>query len=368
MYNTKSRIITITLIVLSVLSILTYFLLPEVKRRLEIKKTEEIISEMTIEQKVGQLFIMGFWGTEPDYYITKMITERNIGGVILLGYNIKDTQQVNKLTTDLQALSAVTPLFISIDQEGGEVSRLGTDIVSEITAQKDITNEKDAYKIARNRGTQLRELGINMNFSPVLDNITDETSFMYERVFRNDISSLGANMIEGYMDAKIISVPKHFPGHSNDSTDSHNSLPVVNIVMDELDNYISQFKYVIEEEKPKAIMVGHIQFPNISEAIPSSLSSIFIQDILRDRLGFEGIVITDDMQMKSVSNTYSIQDSAIMAIQAGCDILIYTGEPEQQAEAYNSILGAVKDGIISEERIDESLGRILGIKKTLFNF
>lgn len=368
MYNVKSKVITITLVTISILLILTYFFLPVIKKKIEMKKTSEIISEMTLEQKVGQLFIMGFWGTEPDYYITKMIKERNIGGVILLGYNIKDTEQVKKLTTDLQALSTVTPLFVSIDQEGGDVSRLGTNIVSEITAQKDITSEKDAYKIARNRGTELRELGINMNFSPVLDNITNESSFMFSRVFRNDIDDLGASMVDGYTDAKIIAVPKHYPGHSNDSTDSHNALPTVNIGIDEIDSYISQFKYVIEEEKPSAIMIGHIQFPNISQEKPSSLSHTFIQDILRVNLGFEGIIITDDMQMSSISNTYSTSEAALMAIQAGCDMLIYTGEPEQQAEAYNTILNAVKDGVLTEERIEESLARILGVKKILFNF
>jgi beta-N-acetylhexosaminidase len=368
MYNTKSKVITLTLVIISILSILLYFLYPEIKKRIEMKKTSEIISEMTLEQKVGQMFVMGFWGTEPDYYITKMITERNIGGVILLGYNIEDTQQVKKLTTDLQTISTTTPLFISVDQEGGIVSRLNTDIVTETTAQKDITTEKDAYKIARNRGEELMDLGINMNFSPVLDNITSETSFLYERVFRNDISNLATSMTEGYNDSKIISVPKHFPGHSNDSTDSHNTLPVVNITQEQLNEYISQFKYVIDEGQPKAIMIGHIQFPNISKELPSSLSSVFIQDILRDTLDFNGLIISDDMLMESISKSYSVSQAAIMAIQAGCDLLIYTGEPEQQAEAYNSVINAVKDGNISEQRIDESLERILRIKKDLFNF
>jgi beta-N-acetylhexosaminidase len=115
-------------------------------------------------------------------------------------------------------------------------------------------------------------------------------------------------------------------------------------------------------------MIGHIQFPNISKELPSSLSSVFIQDILRDTLDFNGLIISDDMLMESISKSYSVSQAAIMAIQAGCDLLIYTGEPEQQAEAYNSVINAVKDGNISEQRIDESLERILRIKKDLFNF
>ena len=225
---------------------------------IQLKNSEKLLTEMTLEEKVGQMFIMGFWGTEPDYYITKMIQERNIGGVILFKYNIQDSVQLTKLSSDLQTLSKKIPLLISIDQEGGVVSRLDTSIVTEITAQSEITKERDAYNISKKRAKELKALGITVNFSPVLDNIQKEDSFLYDRVFRNDISLLGNAMISGYLNGGIVAVPKHFPGHPDDITDSHKGLPETNILETEFDQYASQFKEVVADEDTKAVMVGHM--------------------------------------------------------------------------------------------------------------
>jgi len=334
---------------------------------IQLKDSEKLLSTMTLEEKVGQMFIMGFWGTQPDYYITKMVQERNIGGVILFKYNIKDKEQLTKLTSDLQTLSKKIPLFISIDQEGGVVSRLTTDIVSETIAQSDIKTKKEAYSLAKKRAKELKALGISMNFSPVLDNIQKENSFLYDRVFRGDISLLGNAMISGYRDGGIVAVPKHFPGHPNNLIDSHKALPEVNISEAEFDAYDSQFKEVILNKDTQAIMAGHILFNQIDSKYPSSLSSKIITEILRNKYGFDGIVITDDMQMGALTESFKIPEAAIKAVVAGNDILIYSGEPEEQAQAYNAIISAVKNGIISEERINESILRILTLKSLVFN-
>lgn len=334
---------------------------------IQLKDSEKLLSTMTLEEKVGQMFIIGFWGTQPDYYITKMVQERNIGGVILFKYNIKDKEQLTKLTSDLQTLSKKIPLFISIDQEGGVVSRLATDIVSETIAQSDIKTKKEAYSLAKKRAKELKALGISMNFSPVLDNIQKENSFLYDRVFRGDISLLGNAMISGYRDGGIVAVPKHFPGHPNNLVDSHKALPEVNISEAEFDAYDSQFKEVILNKDTQAIMAGHILFNQIDSKYPSSLSSKIITEILRNKYGFDGVVITDDMQMGALTESFKISEAAIKAIVAGNDILIYSGEPEEQAQAYNAIISAVKNGIISEERINESILRILTLKSLVFN-
>ena len=334
---------------------------------IQLKNSEKLLTEMTLEEKVGQMFIMGFWGTEPDYYITKMIQERNIGGVILFKYNIQDSVQLTKLSSDLQTLSKKIPLLISIDQEGGVVSRLDTSIVSEITAQSEITKERDAYNISKKRAKELKALGITMNFSPVLDNIQKQDSFLYDRVFRNDISLLGNAMISGYSDGEIVAVPKHFPGHPDDTTDSHKGLPEVNISEAEFDQYASQFKEVILNEDTQAMMVGHILFKQIDSANPSSLSSKIITEILREKYGFKGVVMTDDMQMGALTESLSISEASVKAVTAGNDILIYSGEPEEQAQAYNAIISAVKSGTLSEERINESVLRILTLKSQIFN-
>lgn len=334
---------------------------------IQLKNSETLLSQMTLEEKVGQMFLMGFWGTEPDYYITKMIRERHIGGVILFKYNVKDKEQLIQLSKNLQILSDKVPLFISIDQEGGVVSRLGTNIISEIIPQNQIKTEKDAYNISKKRAKELKDLGISMNFSPVLDNIQRERSFLYDRVFRTDLSLLGNKMVSGYTDGGVIAVPKHFPGHPDNLTDSHEALPEVNISEAEFDEYASQFKEVLSNGDTQAIMVGHILFKQIDANNPSSLSSMIITEILRERYGFNGVVITDDMQMGALTDSFSIAQAAVKAVTAGNDILVYSGEPEEQAQAYNAILDAVKKGSISEKRLNESVLRILTLKANIFN-
>ena len=326
--------------------------------------TQQMLSEMTLEEKVGQLFIFGFWGKEPDYYITKMIKERYIGGVILLGYNIDSEEQVIKLTSSLQALSKI-PLFISVDQEGGEVARIWFEDTYDIS-QYDIENENEAFKVAKDRGKQLKELGINMNFSPVLDHVTNEQSFLFTRSFRGtpqEVSDLAVAMVKGYKSAGIISSVKHFPGHSNETLDSHSQLDSVDISADELDEYIFQFKEVLKYTD--TVMTGHMLFPKIDKDNPTTVSSYFVGTLLRKELGFEGLIITDDMQMKSIYDMYSVREAAVKAVLVGNDILIYTGEPEEQAEAYRAVLEAVKEGVIKEEDLNRKVLKILDLKYSL---
>jgi beta-N-acetylhexosaminidase len=322
---------------------------------------EKIVEEMSLEEKVGQLFIFGFWGTEPDYYITKMINERHIGGVILMGYNIEDRVQLSDLTGDLQLMS-VYPLFISIDQEGGVVSRIQFED-SNLVAQGEITKPNQAFSVALERGLELKSLGINLNFSPVLDRISDESSFLYDRVFRgnsNTVSGLSIEMVKGYSNANVLSCIKHFPGHNNSSINSHEDLPSVDIEESDLEGYALQFREVLNESN--AVMIGHIIFPKIDSENPASLSSYFLKDILREKYGFQGLIITDDMQMGSIYDRYDLSEVAVKAISAGNDILVYTGEPEEQAEAYNAVLEAVRNGDISESEINDKVYRILSIK------
>lgn len=326
--------------------------------------TEKILSEMTLEEKVGQLFIFGFWGKEPDYYITKMIRERYIGGVILLGYNIDSEEQVIKLTSTLQGLSKI-PLFVSVDQEGGEVARIWFEDTYNIS-QYDIQNEKEAYRVAKERGKKLKEFGVNMNFSPVLDNITNEQSFLFTRSFRGtpqEVSDLAVAMVKGYKSAGIVPCVKHFPGHSNETLDSHSQLDSVNISADELDEYIFQFKEVLKYTD--AVMTGHMLFPKIDKENPTTVSSFFVDTLLRTDLGFEGLIITDDMQMKSIYDMYSVREAAVKAVLVGNDILIYTGEPEEQAEAYRAVLEAVREGVIKEEELNKKVLKILNLKYSL---
>jgi beta-N-acetylhexosaminidase len=334
---------------------------------------EEILSQLSIEQKVGQMFMIGFWGTEPDYYVTKWINERNLGGVILFSYNIKDKEQVKTLIENLQELSKQTepaiPLFIAVDQEGGVVSRLKVDGVSELTDQPSINSFDVAYSVGKRRGSELVELGFNMNFSPVLDVIKNENSVLYDRVFRGDVgdvSTFGSGMIKGYIESGIIPVSKHYPSYPDTGVDPHNDLPASQLVSDDILMNVTPFQTAINENIP--IMVGHMLYPNVDKNNITSLSKIFITDMLRDQLNFKGVVITDDLEMGAIENNLSTGEIVKQAILAGNDILLFTSTPQKYADGYDYIVNAVKNGEIPESLIDESVLRILSLKKRFFYF
>ena len=348
---------------------------------------EEMLSQMTLEEKIGQMLVVGFWGTEPDYYINKMINARNIGGVILMKYNISDREQLIKLIKNLQDKSLNTspgiPLFIAVDQEGGIVSRVEVEGVNELTAQKDITSTVQAYDVAKKRAIELKKIGINVNFSPVIDMITNKNSFLYDRVFRsNEINGvkvntveLGHAMMKGYKQGGIIAVPKHFPGYENETDDPHEKMPMSMLLEKDLvylqdngsknDSFrLRAFHYLIDEKdgRPEIIMSTPIIYKNIDSNNPAIFSKHFIKNFLRENLSYTGLIITDDMEMGALSG-YTTSEAAVKAVQAGNDILLYTSTPEKQAEAYNAIVEAIKKDEININQINESVLKILRLKK-----
>lgn len=357
----KKQLIVLFLIIAGALLAFVYFQSFEEKQT-DSDKISEMIENMTLEEKVGQMLMVGFWG-ENSSYAADMIQEYNVSGVILLKYNFSNREQLTTLINDLQNLSKY-PLFISADQEGGLVTKVKVAGVNEFTAQSEIKSSAQAYQVAFERGKELKELGFNVNYSPVSDYITYKNSFLWPRAFRGsieDFGEFGRQMIKGYQDAGISAVPKHFPGHTNDSIDSHENLPVVNWIRQEFDENIVQFEKAIEVN-PNFVMMGHVLYPNIDSDNPSSLSLVIVQQILREQLNYQGIIITDDMEMGALLENYSVEDAAIKAVQAGCDMLLYVSKKENQLKARNAILQAVENGEIAEERIDESVERIFKLK------
>lgn len=313
--------------------------------------------------------IVNFNGTEPDYYINKMILERNVGGVILMGANIKDNDQIKTLTNALQYNTTINekqvPLFISIDQEGGDVTRL-KDI--ENIAQKDIKTEDQATQIAKTRGERLLSLGININLAPVLDFSSDKSSFIYTRTFENDLektTKLAVATAKGYNQAKIIYVPKHFPGHFNSIIDSHQELPMILETEKEMLNNTKPFQEVIKNEDPRIIMTSHTLYPKIDPKNPATLSKKILDEILRKKLKYNGLIMTDDLSMKALTKKYPIEEASVKALQAGCDILLIINEPEKQVDVYNAIMKAVEDRKISEKEIDQKVIKILELKNQM---
>jgi beta-N-acetylhexosaminidase len=341
----------------------------DIQGDIQIKKIppleERILSQMTIEEKIGQLFIFGFNGTTLNPDIQNMIETKYIGGVLIMGSNIEDKKQVKKLNKDLQSISKL-PLFIAIDQEGGSVLRIKEDNDTNIFQRK-IQSKEQAYEISTKRSALLKDLGINMNMAPVAEYITSEQSFVYDRTFsgdKQDVAQKVYSALKGYYDSKMISVLKHFPGHDSSSQDSHDNLPNVNISQQEWEEYIYTFKYSIDRQMVDALMIGHIKIPDIDEK-PAVLSKIIIDEKLRKEIKYDGVVITDDMQMNPIIKYGNLCNTAKEALLAGNDILLYTIyylRPNLQTDIYNCILSAVSSGEIEEESINQKVLRILRLK------
>lgn len=322
-------------------------------------KEEKLLESMTVEEKVGQLFIFGFDGTTLTSKNKTFIQNHHLGGILIYGRNITSEKQLKQLIQDIQAISDI-PLFISIDQEGGIVSRLGWNNVL-TKSQASIKNPQESYTVAKARGEILKELGINMNFAPVVEYITGEDSFLYERVYMGskiDIYQKGIAAIQGYRDADIIAVPKHFPGHSNVSEDPHYSLSIVNIARDQWGVYIQPFSKILEQTDVDAIMIGHIKFPNIDKN-PASISSEIIKNRLTEALEYNGLIISDDMEMEALKEIDTPTKLAKQALIAGEDILIYSGDITIQEDVYDYIVQEVKQ---EDLNIDAKVLKILQTK------
>ena len=317
------------------------------------------VSQMSLDEKIGQLLIVGFEHDYADDHIKAMISKYHIGGVNLLKRNVKDKTQIKNLIENLQTISTV-PLFIAADQEGGGASRFN--FLEQLTPQVKIDGNKQAEKVAFERALELKGLGINMNFSPVLDYVSDPNSYLYTRTFGaevEDIAELGGAMINGYRNGGIIPVAKHFPGYGNLLIDPHTNKASLVISSEELEQNLIPFKKVVAGNSAIAIMTAHISIPSI-DTKPATLSSKFLDEILRKRFGFKGVIITDDIEMVSAGN--SIEEVAVEAVKAGADMIISTYTPEKQIRIFNALKYAVLDGRIQEERIDESVARILELK------
>lgn len=331
----------------------------------------ETIYNMSLDEKVGQLVVSGFYGTTLDENILKLIKENKISGVILFERNVKDSNSLLALNNSLKESNKNNklPLFISTDEEGGSVTRMPKDI-KRIPTNKYIgsLNNKDlSYKVGEILGEQLSYFGFNMNFAPVLDiNSNPNNPVIGDRSFGNNtdiVSNLGTSTMKGIQSKNIISVVKHFPGHGDTSVDSHINLPVVNCDINRLKSFeFVPFKTAIQNGAD-AVMVGHILLPKIDSKYPSSMSYEIVTNILRKDLGFNGLVVSDDMTMGAITENYSIEEASIKAINAGMDLLLVCQKYENTENVLKALKEAALNGTISKERLDNALYNIISIKK-----
>ena len=332
------------------------------------------VAAMTVEEKVGQLLIAGIEGTEPGDDAVAAIREFRVGGVILFGRNVADADQLAALTDGLKALNGgYVPLFLCIDEEGGRVSRMPPeirDLPSALTFGR-IRNPEARLDACLALGTTLAEacaaFGFNVDFAPSLDVWSNpENTVIGDRAFGADadtVSACGNQVVSGLMGGGVIPVVKHFPGHGDTLTDSHVGLPVVEKTVEELEELeLKPFRRAVEEGAP-AVMVAHILMREIDDQRPASLSRAVVTGLLREEMGFAGVVFTDDLTMGAVSDTYGMGEASVLAVEAGCDALLVCHGADNLRAAREALLASVAEGRITEERLNESVYRLLDLKE-----
>ncbi|MGI6707279.1 MAG: beta-N-acetylhexosaminidase [Clostridia bacterium] len=342
--------------------------LPEEKK----DPIQEQIQQMTLKEKVGQMVIVGMGGFSADDEIRELIESYHVGGVILFkSKNVENANQLLALLNTLKTINAPNkiPLFLSTDEEGGRVSRM-PDELEDLPRNKKvgrINNPAFSYGIGTLLAEQLLAFGFNMNFAPILDiNSNPNNPVIGDRSFGDDadiVSELGVQTMKGIQSKGVISVVKHFPGHGDTSVDSHVGLPRVNNGLDRLERLeLVPFKKAIQSNAD-AVMVAHILLTKIDPEYPSSMSKVVITDILRNKLEFNGVVLTDDMTMGAISENYETGEAAVRSINAGADIVLVCHGYSKEKAVLQAIVKAVADGTLSEGRINESVYRILSLKK-----
>jgi beta-N-acetylhexosaminidase len=331
----------------------------------------EIIKTMSIEEKIGSLLILGFHSTTTNTHITELIQKYHVGGVNLLRYNIVDIEQTKKLSSELQELyqkdNHNLPFIIAVDQEGGTVVRFP--FLKEKTAEPKVRTIEQATTVAKIRAQELTELGINMNFAPVADYITNTKSYLYNRTFATTTDgtmTLAKIMAGTYLENGIMPVYKHFPGYGNSTINPHKAVTLFDGTKEMFNQNIEVFRSVLEHESRIPVMTAHIEVPWIATGTPATKSKYFMTDMLRKEFNYQGVVITDDLDM--VSAGVDAGKSAVDSILAGADILISTPNDTNHIIIINALMQAVKDGTISKERLDESVYRVLKLRTKMTMF
>ncbi len=346
--------------------------------------SENIPVENDLEKKIGQMLLIGFRGMEisDTSAIAQDIQSERIGGVILFDIdvalgriprNIESPTQLKKLINQIKSYSK-TPLFISVDQEGGNVCRLKEKYgFPRSVTQKylgDLNNEDSSHYWGGLTANTLSEMGFNLNFAPVVDlNINPDNPVIgkYERSFSADTDIVTENariIIDEHKKKNINCTIKHFPGHGSSTADSHQGLVDVTNTWNEIE--LIPFKKLISEKKIEVIMTAHIFNANLDANYPATLSNNVMTGILRNQLQFDGVIISDDMNMKAISDYYGLETAIELAINAGVDILMFANnisyDDNIATEAISIIKQLIKDGKISRERINESYNRIMKLK------
>ncbi len=348
----------------------------------EVDIIEEMVSSMTLEEKVGQMFIVPpevFSSSSPVTTYNQLDTDKikkyNVGGFIFFGGNVVNPTQLTDLTTNIKNINEKYNFLISIDEEGGQVARISNNMNfpdKRIENMQDIGQKKDfnrAYEVGSTIGEYLNKYGFNLNYAPVCDVLlNNENNVVKKRSFGSDgdvVANMSLNVMNGLKEKEIISCAKHFPGHGNTALDTHYGFATSNASLEEMEKgELVPFKLLIENGIDM-VMISHVIYPKLSnDETPATLNKDIVTSLLKEDLGFNGVIITDGMNMGAIANNYTVEDSTKKAINAGVDIILM---PSDFYVAYNGVIEGVNSGEISEERINESVYKILTLKNTHLN-
>lgn len=335
---------------------------------------------MSLEEQIGQALMVGFWGITPSQNIIDLIARYHIGNIILFSRNIGDTRQVFELTQSLQRVAKEAghryPLLISIDQENGIVQRLGeaATLFPGNMALGAIGSDKIAYEVARATGQELLALGINMNLAPVVDvNNNPANPVIGVRSFGEDprlVARLGAAMVKGYRAAGVISCLKHFPGHGDTASDSHLALPAIPHALERLETLeLVPFRRGIEAGAD-SVMIAHVSFPALTGQgeLPATLSPTIVKGLLRGQMGFNGAILSDCLEMQAISETFGVERGAVMALQAGIDLMLVSHLYERQRGSFEAIRAAVETNELAPQVIQQAAERVLKLKASYLSW
>jgi beta-N-acetylhexosaminidase len=334
-----------------------------------------LLESMTLREKVGQLFIARAEQLLPEAgFITEVtpeletaLTEYPLGGIILFADNVVTPEQLLALNAGLSEVSEIPP-FIAVDEEGGLVARLAKNRAFHLpryTSAMDVGasgNPEDALEMGRTIGGYLAEYGFNLDFAPVADVHTNpKNPVIGTRAFSTDpvvAAQMAAAFADGLEENGIIATFKHFPGHGDTAEDSHSGIAVVYKTKDALESY--EFLPFREATARDMVMVAHVALPNVTgDMTPATLSRPIVTGILKEELGFDGLVITDAMEMGAIVETYGSGTAAVAALQAGCHIILI---PQNLPEAFDAVLAALEDGTLTTQWLDDTVRKILEFK------
>ncbi len=324
---------------------------------------------MMSREKIGQLFMVGFDGTSVSADLSAFIKEYKPGGVILFSRNLESAEQIVELTNELQRCSPHSPLLISIDQEGGRVSRLpkGFTIFPPCDVLGRCNSSELAYAAAATIANELKAVGINMNMSPVLDvNSNPANPVIGDRAFGTTpgpVCELGLATVKGLQDNRVVACGKHFPGHGDTTVDSHKELPIVTAPRERLEQIeFPPFRHAAAHGVA-TMMTAHVLYRALDDQRPATLSPTIIGKFLREELKYTGVVLTDDLEMHAIIDHYGVEEATVQSILAGCDMPLICKDRNREVAAISALDKAVADGTVTVERLEQSLVRIARLKE-----